>query len=210
MPCVIAAFVAAPSRSIVMSDSAKPYSSVSAPATAWTSLTQPRRFAPGIAYSLTPMSSARLDMVDSFDPGRAVGATAPANQCSPEGLLIQPVQEERLGRSTGSAGSGGDRDLVDLVRRVTGALVDAPHGVGARSLGQAEHMAARGVGPGVLEHDALVVLDVEVGLVGLHQCFRCHTRHVGVNVHELWHVIASLGRRSPDERWLHATPGRAR
>ena len=42
-----------------------------------TSLTQPRRLAPGIAYSLTPMSSARLDMLGSFDPGRAVGAAAP-------------------------------------------------------------------------------------------------------------------------------------
>jgi hypothetical protein len=40
-------------------------------------------------------------MVDSFDPGRAVGATAPAIQCSPEGLLIQPVQEERLGLVVG-------------------------------------------------------------------------------------------------------------
>src|SRR6476469_3636322 len=97
----------------------------------WTSLTQPRRLAPGIAYSLTPMSSARLDMVDSFDPGRAMGATAPATQCSPEGLLIQPVQEERLGLVPGSARSGRDGDLVDLVRRVAGALVDAPHGVGA-------------------------------------------------------------------------------
>ena len=32
---------------------------------------------PGIAYSLTPMSSACLDMLGSFDPGRAVGAAAP-------------------------------------------------------------------------------------------------------------------------------------
>ena len=42
--------------------------------------------------------------------------------------------------------SGGDGDLVDLVRRVAGALVDAPHRLGARPLREAEDVTAHRVG----------------------------------------------------------------
>src|SRR6476620_8641489 len=58
-----------------------------------TSLTQPRRLAPGIPHTLTQISSARLDMVSSLDPGRAVGAAAPWD----------PVFSSAVGDTAGSA-----------------------------------------------------------------------------------------------------------
>src|SRR4051812_48878334 len=60
--------------------------------------------------------------------------------------------------------------LVDLRRRDPIAGVDLLNGVRARSLGKAEDLAGHGIGPGVLEVDALVGLDRQVTLVGREKC----------------------------------------
>ena len=60
-----------------------------------------------------------------------------------------------------------DGHLVDVVGLVTGPLVDLLHRLGARGLGEAEDHPALRVGPCVLEVDLLVVLDGQVGVVGL-------------------------------------------
>src|SRR5688572_26682457 len=72
-----------------------------------------------------------------------------------------------------------------------GALVDALHGFGVGGLGDAPHHAGVRIAPGSLEVDALVVLDVEVGLVGSLQCLGSYTMHAVMDVHELGHRIAS-------------------
>lgn len=65
--------------------------------------------------------------------------------------------------------SDDERNLVDLVRRVTGARVDAHHRLAVRRLRQTEHHARGRVGPCRVERDALLVLDGEVGIVSLPQ-----------------------------------------
>ena len=60
-------------------------------------------------------------------------------------------------------------DLVDLGRRVPGALVDAHDGLARRPGRQAEDLARLAVQPGVLVVHALFVLDLEVALVRLGQ-----------------------------------------
>lgn len=62
--------------------------------------------------------------------------------------------------------SSRDGDLVNLISRVTGTLVDALDSIGAGTVRKTEDVTSPGVGPRLLECDALVVLYVDVRLVG--------------------------------------------
>jgi hypothetical protein len=86
-----------------------------------------------------------------------------------------------------AAASRSDSDLVDLVCRVTGALVYAAYRIPARRLRQAEDVTGIGIGPGLLEDDPFLVLDVQVGLMRGCEGFRCDTHHAGVDIHVLSH-----------------------
>src|SRR5438552_8176720 len=72
---------------------------------------------------------------------------------------------------------------------VARALVDALHGLGVRSLREAEHLPRLRVRPRVLEVHALVVLDVEIRLVRLRQRLLRDAHHALVDVHIFRHGL---------------------
>src|SRR5690606_30595973 len=76
---------------------------------------------------------------------------------------------------------------VDLVGRMAGALVDAQDRVRRGRLRQAVDHSVLGVGPGVLEGDPLLVLDRDVGAVGLFELLAGDAHHAAVHVYELRH-----------------------
>src|SRR3954447_1462169 len=97
-------------------------------------------------------------------------------------------------RRRGAPGFGGagsselDRKLVDLVRRMAGALVDAHHRLARRPGGEAEHLPRLGIEPRPLEMDALVPLDLEVALVCFLELVGGHPEEAGMHIHERRHA----------------------
>ena len=76
---------------------------------------------------------------------------------------------------------------MNLIGPVTGTLVDALNSLGAGGIGQAEDVAGRGIPPCLLERNALIALDVQVGLVCISERLAGNPHHAGVYVHELRH-----------------------
>ena len=106
--------------------------------------------------------------------------TSPKHVCIPSFGTVDTHE----GRRTRSGRHG---DLVHLVCGVTRALVNAADGIGVGGLGQAEDVAGLGVGPHMLEVDALLALDVQVRLARSGEVLGRDSSHAGVDVHELWH-----------------------
>jgi hypothetical protein len=84
--------------------------------------------------------------------------------------------------------SGSNRYLVNLIREVSGALVDSLNGLRAGRLGQAEHVPGLGVRPRLSEVDTFVALNVQVRLMRGPQLLRGDTDHAGVDIHKRCHV----------------------
>ena len=80
---------------------------------------------------------------------------------------------------------------------MTGALVDAHDGFLRRTGRQAEDLAGLRIEPGVLEVDALVVLDGQVALVRFAELLRGHAEEAIVDIHELGHRRILLLARPP-------------
>ena len=105
--------------------------------------------------------------------------------------------------------SSRDGDLVNLISGVTGTLVDALDSIGAGTVRKTEDVTSPGVGPRLLECDALVVLYVDVRLVGGFQRVRGDSHHAGMHIHELRHnfiPLNSLGEGQPrPDLWFMAS-----
>src|SRR3990170_2127793 len=102
--------------------------------------------------------------------------------------------EDRSRVTVGSYALGLNRHLVDLLRGVSGLLVDPKDGRGIRALREAEDLARGRVGPRLLEVHSLRALDIEVGLVRGGERFARNPFHASVNIHELGHDAPSLRR----------------
>jgi hypothetical protein len=107
-----------------------------------------------------------------------------------------------------------NRNLIDLIGGMTGALVNAPYGLGAGRLRQAEHHAGLGVGPGVLEVDVLLALDGEIGLMCLQESWACKLRFSRAGRSEGWRkdvdVGSGAGARRLTARGAHDPASRCR
>jgi LemA protein len=90
-----------------------------------------------------------------------------------------------------------DLELVHLVGRVAGALVDALYGLRRRRGRQAEHVPAGRVEPSALEVHALLALDLQVRVVRGLELGRSDAHEPAVHVHELRHrrLPSPSGRR---------------
>jgi hypothetical protein len=66
--------------------------------------------------------------------------------------------------------------------------MDPSNGVGTGGFRDAPHHSRVRVAPGTLEVDALIPLDIQVGLVCRLKGLWCHTMHTVMDVHELRHI----------------------
>jgi hypothetical protein len=93
-----------------------------------------------------------------------------------------------------------DRDRVDLGCGMARSLVDLLHGFGIRGFGHAPDHPGLGVSPRSLEVDALLALDIKVGLMCGLESFRGDAMHPVMDVHELRHFVL-LTRYPGDTQW---------